>query len=282
MHKHEQLHITAKDQSHSATGIGSDDLALTSNWLRRTGWATTFAATDRLLLLMLAERPAVGGYRLALGRYGETEMYSSNDDERRLQAIGDAVDCFFDQCEDTARNTDHSIRCWLRSQVPGRPYKAPFELPGRASTTTKYRGYWKRLLYFVFRLYRLDQAAQENYLGFRLSCRQCKAVEEAWAALQLDSARVEVHSSGSDTPPSRHHHNSISSASPSSIVESELFDIAHDLSSIDGDSSDREWESSAESDSDEDGDIYSTDGDTAYAQDSMEDLQGELSRIPDL
>jgi len=276
MHKHEQLHITAEDQSHLTTDIGLDDLALTSNWMRQTGWATTFAATDRLLLLMLAERPAVGSYRLALGQYGETEMYSSSDDEWRLQAVGDAVDCFFDQCEDTAPNTDHSIRCWLRSQVPGRPYKAPFELPGRASTTTKYRGYWKRLLYFVFRLYRLDQAVQENYLRFRLLCRQCKAVEEAWTALQLDSACLEVHSSGPDTPSSKQNHNSISSTSPSSVVESGIFDIANDLNFIDGDTSDGEQESLAESDSDKDSDTYSTNGDTAYAQDSMDDDQGKL------
>ncbi|KAK1658089.1 hypothetical protein BDP55DRAFT_698609 [Colletotrichum godetiae] len=72
----------------------------------------------------------------------------SQEDEARLQYITSAVDGVFDRCEDTIRHTDVSIRCWLRSSEPHRPYKAPFELVGRHSSTYKYRRSAKRLLCF--------------------------------------------------------------------------------------------------------------------------------------
>ena len=59
------------------TDLGINDLALTSNWMHRTRWATTFAGADRLLLVLLTDRPAASGHQLSLGRYGITEMYSS-------------------------------------------------------------------------------------------------------------------------------------------------------------------------------------------------------------
>ncbi|KAF2092347.1 hypothetical protein NA57DRAFT_8593, partial [Rhizodiscina lignyota] len=125
-------------------------------WMRRTGWADTFAGADRYLLRRLTDPPTPHGYSLLLSRPGTDEICSSAEDEQALAVIGRAVDCFFDRCEDTARNTGHSARCWLRSQVSGRPYKAPFELPARESTRRRYRGLWKRLVYFLARLYRLD------------------------------------------------------------------------------------------------------------------------------
>lgn len=186
LHKDQHRRITADAQSCSTTDLGIDDLALTSNWMRRTNWAATFAGANRLLLLLLTDKPAASGHRLPLGRYGTTEIYSSVDDERRLAAIGKAVDHFFNRCEDTARNTDHSLRCWLRSQMPDRPYKAPFELLGRNRTTVQYRAYWKRLMYFVFRLHRLDDVMCRDSLHVELSYKQRKAVEEVWTALQSD------------------------------------------------------------------------------------------------
>ncbi|KAL9025823.1 MAG: hypothetical protein Q9196_005419 [Gyalolechia fulgens] len=184
LHEDQHRRIAADAQSRSTTVLGLDDLALTSNWIRRTNWAATFTGADRLLLLLLTDRPAASGHHLPLGRYGTTEIYSSVDDERRLAAIGKAVDHFFDRCEDTARNTDHSLRCWLRSQMPGQPYKAPFELLGRSRTIVRYRAYWKRLMYFVFRLHRLDGVMCRDSLHVQLSCKQREAVEEVWTALQ--------------------------------------------------------------------------------------------------
>lgn len=119
-------------------------------------------------------------------------MYSSVDDERRLTAIGNAVDHFFNRCEDTARNTDHSIRCWLRSQILGHSYKAPFALLGRSRTIAQYRAYWKRLMYFVFRLHRLDDVTCRDFLHVQLSHKQRKAVEEVWTTLQSDCAAAQA------------------------------------------------------------------------------------------
>lgn len=188
LHEEEQQRIVAERQQRSAIDTGTDDLALTSNWMRRTGWATTFAGVDRLLLLRLAEHPFSSGDHMDLGCYGTTKMYSSADDERCLIAVGQAVDHFFDRCEDTARNTDHSIRCWLRSQIPDRPYKAPFELLGRSRTTVTYRRFWKRLMYFVFRLHQLDDVLVRDLLHVQLSAKLSKAVHEIWAVLQSNAA----------------------------------------------------------------------------------------------
>jgi hypothetical protein len=81
-------------------------------------------------------------------------------DEHRIRSIGAGIDALFDRCEDTARHTDHSIRCWLRSNLADRPYKAPFQLTIRLSTRSWYRTLWRRLVYFWFRLYRLQHHLQ--------------------------------------------------------------------------------------------------------------------------
>ena len=83
--------------------------------MRRTGWATTFAHADRRLLSILDQTPVRDSHYLELGSYGGEELYSSIEDKRGLTIVGRAVDRFFERCEDTARYTDHSIRCWLRS-----------------------------------------------------------------------------------------------------------------------------------------------------------------------
>ncbi len=182
MHEEETRRLAERFHDHSATDTGIDDLALTSNWIRRTGWASTFAGVDRRLLQALSQSPAWNGRHLELGDYGKRTLYSSAEDEKRLLRIGLAVEHFFSRCEDTARQTDHSIRCWLRSHIPGRPYKAPFELPGRSSTTVKYHSLWKSFLYLAIRLYRLDGTSCDDLLRGRLSDRQRNAIGLLWAA----------------------------------------------------------------------------------------------------
>ena len=182
MHEEETRRLAERFHNRSATDTGIDDLALTSNWIRRTGWTSTFAGVNRQLLQALSQSPACDGRHLQLGDYGGRTLYSSADDEQRLLRIGLAVDHFFNQCEDTARHTDHSIRCWLRSHIPGRPYKAPFEPPGRSTTTVKYRSLWKSFFCLAIRLYRLDGAACDDLLRGRLSDRQRKAIGLLWAA----------------------------------------------------------------------------------------------------
>lgn len=112
----------------------ASDLALTSNWIRRTGWLETFARVDRSLLSRLASAPTREGFPLLLAHDVGSPTQSSIEDELKLSNLGKAVDHFFDQCEDTARNTDHSIRCWLRSHVQGRLYKAGCLLTNQPST----------------------------------------------------------------------------------------------------------------------------------------------------
>ena len=192
LHEDQQRRIADNEHGQSTTDPGLDDMALTSNWMRRTGWATTFAGINRRVLLTLTDLPAANGCHLPLGRHSGTEMYSSADDERWLTVVGKAVDHFFDRYEDTVRHTDHSIRCWLRSQIPGHPYKAPFKMPGRSQTIIRYRTYWKRLMYFIFRLYRLDDIIRRDFLGAQFSPKQRKAVGEVWTALRSHSAGLQV------------------------------------------------------------------------------------------
>jgi hypothetical protein len=178
----EMRHLDRQDRQRSATDTGIDDLAATSNWMRRTGWAETYKGVDRRLLLALRRSPAVEGYALRLGVYGAQELHSSSDDERKLKALDRAVDRFFDRCEDTALHTDHSVRCWLRGQIPGRAYKSPFQLPGRKSTTTKYRAVWKSMLFYLLRTHRLDSETRRLHAPSKLSASLSKATERLWTA----------------------------------------------------------------------------------------------------
>ncbi|KAL8911339.1 MAG: hypothetical protein Q9171_003466 [Xanthocarpia ochracea] len=68
LHEDQHRRIAADAQSRSTTDLGPDDLALTSYWMRRTNWAATFTGADRLLLLLLTDRPAASGHHLPLGR----------------------------------------------------------------------------------------------------------------------------------------------------------------------------------------------------------------------
>lgn len=198
MHEQETQRLDDTLHQQSSTDTGIDDLAFTSNWMRRTRWAATFHGVDRQLLQALCQAPSWDGGPLELGLRGTEMLRSSADDERRLSAIGRAVDHFFDQCEDTARNADHFVRCWLRSHIPGRPYKAPFELPGRRSTIVKYRSLWKSLVYFAIRLYRLDGAACAHLRQGRLSGKQRRAVSLLWAAAVGEGGSIPTTSCSSD------------------------------------------------------------------------------------
>ena len=182
MHQEEEHRLADLVQHCSTTDVGIDDLAFRSNWMRRTGWQTTYHGVDRRLALQLREPPAADGQALYLGSFGGRELYSHADDERCLVLVRRALESFIDRCEDTVRHTDHSIRCWLRSQIPGQPYKAPFELPAHHSTRTKYRGYMKGSIYFVLRVLRLEEATCNELLRLKLSVRQRRAIAVLWNA----------------------------------------------------------------------------------------------------
>ncbi|KAH7361356.1 hypothetical protein BKA66DRAFT_592980 [Pyrenochaeta sp. MPI-SDFR-AT-0127] len=136
----EQLHQSERErrtEQHVAivTDVGSADMALNTNWMRRTGWGKIIADGNRKLLVVLAQLLYGAGKGLFLGKHGNTNLFSRREDEKRVMVIVAALDRAFDRCEDTVKHTDTSIRCWLRGQYLDRPYKAPFELVGHKSRT---------------------------------------------------------------------------------------------------------------------------------------------------
>ncbi|KAF1939465.1 hypothetical protein EJ02DRAFT_497113 [Clathrospora elynae] len=148
--------IVEVDRSASASSPG--DMALNTNWMRRTGWAETFAGADRKLLVQLAQIPH----------------------ECRLSYLVTALDRVFDRCEDTARHTDVSIRCLLRSSYPDRTYKAPYELVGRKATTEGYRRLFKKAVCFCVRFWRLDSNARQKHLKRSPTYAQNQSFRELW------------------------------------------------------------------------------------------------------
>ena len=123
----------------TSSDLETNKMALTSNWICRTGWELTYRDTDLHLLSALSRQPVLNRQSLRLGKCKKRELYSSVDTEQQLALIAPGGNSFFDRCKNTARHTDNSTRCWLRSHVRGRPYKVPFELPGRERTRMTYR-----------------------------------------------------------------------------------------------------------------------------------------------
>lgn len=201
LHEQEEERLACRDSNIVYDDTGIDDLASTSNWMHRTNWAKRYKGVDRRLLLKLRGAPAAGGQKLHLGRYGLEEACSSESHETCLVTTGRAVDRFFDRCEDTIRHTDHSVLCWLRGQIIGRPYKAPFNLPARKKTTAKYRGIWKSMIFFYMRLSLLEVRLRREFLHVRLSKSQSEACQRLLAALELTaggSATLSCDQSDSD------------------------------------------------------------------------------------
>jgi len=113
-------------------------------------------------------------------------------------------------------------------------------------------------------------------------------VEEAWLALRLDPVPLDNDRSRVDTSPTKRARNKIFTDSPRATTTSQTLDGDDDQSStddgqsyadddrsaVDDDCSDRDWDSSsAYSSSDENDDIYLTDGDTEHVRDRVEDLE---------
>ena len=107
-------------------------------------------------------------------------MTSPSSDEQHLLLIVHALDAFFDRCEDTVAHTDISIRCWLRGYFPYKPFKSPFQLPGRLTTRLRYRSLWKQLTYFAIRLWRLDSAIRHQLIGFEIPTQWTEPVKRLW------------------------------------------------------------------------------------------------------
>ncbi|KAF6795410.1 hypothetical protein CMUS01_15927 [Colletotrichum musicola] len=207
-HNSERTLLGACPSSTITTATDSTaDLALTTNWMRRTGWAEMFNGARRDLLVWMSQIPsptASASYHFPLGSEDEaTIAKSSSEDEKRLQYLLGAVDDLFDTCEDTIRHTDNSMRCWLRSQDPHRPYKAPFELVGRRATSQAYRRTVKMLLCFCVRLWRLPLGVRLSHCRKSLTVTQSRAIDtlwsdNVWADVDMDTSGRPVMEEDSD------------------------------------------------------------------------------------
>ncbi|OAG07810.1 uncharacterized protein CC84DRAFT_1161884 [Paraphaeosphaeria sporulosa] len=75
LHRKERDSLLARQKA-SATDSGNTDMALNTNWMRRTGWAKTFADSDRSFLAKVAQMPQVAEHGLLLGTSNGTDLYS--------------------------------------------------------------------------------------------------------------------------------------------------------------------------------------------------------------
>ncbi|KAJ6267416.1 hypothetical protein PSV08DRAFT_229224 [Bipolaris maydis] len=185
MQRLEQLHrdelVRSRGQlKGSSIDTSSPDMALNTNWMRRTQWAETFVGADRKLLVQLAQIPCGTGENLEIEIHDGTAISSSKEDELKLRHIVTTLDRVFDRCEDTVRHTDVSIRCLLRSSYPDRTYKAPFELVGRKATTQGYRRLFKKAVCFCVRFWRLGEPVRQNLLRRSLTDAQDQALKQLW------------------------------------------------------------------------------------------------------
>ncbi len=180
LHRGERDRIAQEARTRLPSDTGGDDLSLTSNWMRRTDWASTFRGANRPILRRLALAPSADGRALAIGEASGQPVLSPSGDEQRLLVLGLALDAFFDRCEDTVLHTSHSIRCWLRGYFPDKPFKAPFQLPGRLTTRRRYRGLWKQMTYFAIRLWRLDPAVRREFVGSDMSPQWNGPLADLW------------------------------------------------------------------------------------------------------
>ena len=186
LHQAEREHLAGRSAAARQTtdGVSSSDLALQTNWMRRTGWSETFHGARRDVLVRLALPPCQEGDGLRLSAPGdEKTIRSAREDEDRLSRVASALRGLQSRCEDTARHTDVSIRLWLRSSDPVRPHRAPFNLVGRQSTAQSYWRLFLRFLCFSFRLWRLPEAARASLCRRFLTQTQSNALEAAWSAL---------------------------------------------------------------------------------------------------
>jgi hypothetical protein len=70
---------------------------LSSNRMRRTGWAQMFSNTDLPIpLKMIQPLMTTQGERIVLGTLGEKEIVSLASNEQKLHTISMAIDRFFD------------------------------------------------------------------------------------------------------------------------------------------------------------------------------------------
>ncbi|KAL3595875.1 hypothetical protein FPOAC2_10245 [Fusarium poae] len=162
--------------------INASSQAMVTNWMRRTGWERIFECADCPILISLSALPKTIPLETVnyLGMHKRQRLSISATDESRISYIVAALDRLLDQCGETVRFTDVSVRRWLRGRLPDRPYKAPFELVSQAKSERVYRNEFKRCISFWLRVWRLPPTVSRSVLGRSLLKHQKTMLEELW------------------------------------------------------------------------------------------------------
>jgi hypothetical protein len=163
-----------------ATTTGVPDFISQSNWMRRTGWASTFANADLNLIFRLSVLPRTKDLTRGQPKRIHADVLIDPANEHRLSMICDAVDHFMDRCEETLQHSDHILRRWLRSQRRDHPQQAPFEIPGRKATRIRYHSLWKRTICYFLRIYLLHGQFSHGAVALRLTDVQREEIQHLW------------------------------------------------------------------------------------------------------
>ena len=177
-----------------------------SPWIARTGWEEMFHGKDRQLLaalIMMPRRERVSypspplssppsssvtslslPSPLVMARRGvcglEDDLVSSAEDEQKIAMITRLVDPMMERCGETIRNTSRNILCWLKSVKLTWPTQEPFTLVRTPSSAQGYRLVHKKLLAFVFRVYRLGRRDQKRLIGVKLGDEVTRFLDAIW------------------------------------------------------------------------------------------------------
>lgn len=156
-------------------------------WIERTGWEAMFRGRDLNVLSKMIYLPGQQRTQLALelAQYGtpglEQGLTSSAADETKIAHMLMMVNPMMERCDETARRTSRNLRCWLKSVRYGVSSPEPFNLVRLPSSTQKYRLLQRKLLAFVFRLYRLDRQTRQQLVGLGFTRRTIQLLDALWA-----------------------------------------------------------------------------------------------------
>uniref|UniRef100_A0A4E9EH69 Uncharacterized protein n=1 Tax=Gibberella zeae TaxID=5518 RepID=A0A4E9EH69_GIBZA len=239
--------------------LGDDSFAATSLWLERTRWPTTYKNVRRDILQAMTRLPirAKAGsvetdYILGQGPLdGDPDIMIPRKDEEKIMCFLSAVDAMLDRCELTAENTGRVLLCWLASSRLDICQAKPFALKVEQNTRKRYRLLWKRFITFTLRAYLLPGIIREQEVKINLDARLKSQMKHLWehhAWENIDTMRPIWPSlqrqDQSPGIPQRYNNKDIE-INPSGRFESPN---SNDTSSISGEESSDDYESSEQED----------------------------------
>ena len=179
--KSDLLHPTSS--TYSNDGIGDSwscsDVAL-KPWLNRTRWLEIYRKEHMELLSRMTSTPWAPKGFSAMALQLTDSITNLAEDEDKLLALVPVIDDMFDRCEDTFKKTGRSLLCWLRSTSPGRYYPKPMALVQDRSKK-QYRRLFYRMIFFIFRAFRLRLHVLKGCAGIRIRKRIGTLLRAIWA-----------------------------------------------------------------------------------------------------